>query len=88
MFGFNNPDVYLSSSVIKKGELIFRLWNLKDAFQGISFNSYKLGRRKLLGGYSNILPQSMWNKTGSEIGFAKMSRSGIAFEFENKSKDI
>ncbi|CAG9332239.1 MAN2A2_9 [Blepharisma stoltei] len=88
LFGFNNPDVYLSSSVIKKGELIFRLWNLKDAFQGISFNNYKLGRRKLLGGYSNLLAQNVWNKSGTEIDFAEMPRSGSTFEFENKSKDI
>lgn len=85
-FGFNNPDIYLSTAGIKKDNLYLRLLNFKDAYQGFSLDMFRFGKRMLLDGFSDLTSPFAWETNNEEIIFAKNPENGNAFEFEKKSK--
>mmetsp|Transcript_12715 Transcript_12715/g.12842 ORF Transcript_12715/g.12842 Transcript_12715/m.12842 type:complete len:301 (+) Transcript_12715:2058-2960(+) len=79
-FGFNNPYIYLSSAVIKEGQLLFRLWNLKNSYQGLSFENFNIGRRRLLDGYCKDFIPVPWRKNRKVIDFNSKRSTGLLLD--------
>jgi len=84
--GFNHSEVYLSSAGVKNDELMLRVMNLKDAYQGLSINGLEFLEKKFFDGYQNVKDLTTW-KRGKEFTFDLKSESGQPKELTKVDHD-
>jgi len=84
--GFNHSEVYLSSAGVKNNEIILRILNLKDAYEGLSINGLEFLEKKFIDGYVKDTTLSNW-KQGKEITFDQKSDTGMPKTLPKVDKD-
>ncbi|CAG9324133.1 MAN2A2_7 [Blepharisma stoltei] len=74
--GFNNPNVYLSSAVMKGEETIFRILNFNSKEEPIWIEKFEMGRKMLFDGYEEESKQKNWEEDEKEIAYTSKPDSG------------